>query len=353
MAPQHNRLTAMIADYVRNDAGVATVDWVIVCAGATGMALATYSVTQETFVNYSFGVRDEVQAPYFDAWTDHMMIPPEEIWGEAALDATGGNLAPPGPPIRPSGGDTTPDPEPTPDQPDTPPDLPDTPPDQPDTPPDQPDTPPDQPDTPPDQGADTPPDQGGGGGGLPDPVFIADIEVRNGGFETTDLDESEFVQSFDGWVVLNDSGGSWAGVWNPLGGDVEHSTITGKNVGFLNNPGNNPGLYSNLLTQVTSTEYSADQIYEFSIDIGDSTFFGSGNDPYELNIYAGGTLIGSKSGVTGNTGELETVTVRSDVADASLNGDNIRFELVYPSSQTSGELVFDNIVGAVLEVPTT
>jgi Flp pilus assembly pilin Flp len=74
---------APIREFVRKEAGAATVDWVLLCAGATAMAMMALNMGKSSVGTYSANVRDEVQSPYFEtSWTSALDIPPQEIWGE-------------------------------------------------------------------------------------------------------------------------------------------------------------------------------------------------------------------------------------------------------------------------------
>lgn len=65
--------------------GAATVDWVIICAGATSAAMIALNLGQDGLTRYSSDVRNEVQAPYFDtSWTQNLTIPPPETWAQSA-----------------------------------------------------------------------------------------------------------------------------------------------------------------------------------------------------------------------------------------------------------------------------
>lgn len=74
-------LTAPFRSFLRQEDGVATVDWVIVTAGATGAALIALEIAGGAVTGYTSNVRDEVQTPYFDtSWTSTLEIPPQEYW---------------------------------------------------------------------------------------------------------------------------------------------------------------------------------------------------------------------------------------------------------------------------------
>lgn len=67
--------------FARQEAGVATVDWVMLCSGATVMGLIALNMGQASVGTYSANLRDEVQSPYFQTgWTSTLAIPPEETW---------------------------------------------------------------------------------------------------------------------------------------------------------------------------------------------------------------------------------------------------------------------------------
>jgi hypothetical protein len=83
---------------MRQEAGVATVDWVLLCSGATAIAIMALNMGQSSVSTYSANVRDEVQSPYFEtSWTSALDIPPQEIWDELDPitpnpDASGGSV---------------------------------------------------------------------------------------------------------------------------------------------------------------------------------------------------------------------------------------------------------------------
>ena len=167
------------------------------------------------------------------------------------------------------------------------------------------------------------------------------ISVINASFESRNLSDGDWNTSAPGWTVTS-NGAGYGGDYNPRSGDIRTSTVTGSNVGYLfHEGGSNPILMS----QITTTTYSAAGIYDFTVAIGDTAFGYSRNEPYILNIYAGTTLIGTRSGTTGDIDELRDVTVTSTVANPELNGQPIRFEIVKPAGHGAGEIVFDNVRG--------
>ena len=91
-----------LMSFLRAQDGVATVDWVIVCATATMAGFLALTLGQSGLGTYSANVRDEVQAPYFEtSWTQNVPIPDPEDWDPMApitpqiegIDP-GGNLRP-------------------------------------------------------------------------------------------------------------------------------------------------------------------------------------------------------------------------------------------------------------------
>lgn len=64
------RACATLVGFWRTRDGAVTVDWVVLCAAATALALATMELGQSGLAEYSQNVRNEVQAPHFQTnWT--------------------------------------------------------------------------------------------------------------------------------------------------------------------------------------------------------------------------------------------------------------------------------------------
>lgn len=86
--------------FARQELGAATVDWVLLCSGATVMGLVALNMGQQSVGSYSATVRNEVQSPYFQTnWTSALDIPPQEDWPDqpaiipvSAVDETQGVL---------------------------------------------------------------------------------------------------------------------------------------------------------------------------------------------------------------------------------------------------------------------
>jgi flagellin-like hook-associated protein FlgL len=104
--------------------------------------------------------------------------------------------------------------------------------------------------------------------------------------------------------------------------------------------------------------YSADSDYSISLALGDAKSSGeegkkkeggeggtgSIGASYTVNLYAGDTLIGTRSGSTGDIDALSDITFSSTTKDASLNGQALSLEIV----KTGGEeLEIDNVRGTV------
>jgi len=106
---------ASLARFLRADRGVATVDWVIICAGATGMAVLAYDMGKDSLGGYSQDLRGELQRPIFESeWTAEMEVKPEDVYAgdfntEGSDTITPGAAGVPGPDTGDTG-DTTGDP---------------------------------------------------------------------------------------------------------------------------------------------------------------------------------------------------------------------------------------------------
>jgi len=109
-----------IKEFLASEAGVATVDWVVLCAAATGAALIALDMGQDNLGGYSRDIRDEMQQPLFHTdWTTEMEVKPEDVWAgefntEGSDIITPGAAGVPGPDIDPPGdtGGGTADPAP-------------------------------------------------------------------------------------------------------------------------------------------------------------------------------------------------------------------------------------------------
>lgn len=67
--------------FVFCERGAATVDWVIVCAGATGAGFVALALGQQTLQSHSANVRFEVQAPHFEtSWTEGLAMAGSDTW---------------------------------------------------------------------------------------------------------------------------------------------------------------------------------------------------------------------------------------------------------------------------------
>ena len=120
---------------------------------------------------------------------------------------------------------------------------------------------------------------------------------------------------------------------------VDVSTVTGDNVAYLYTDGSS-------ISQVLSEQYSAENSYEFSLDLGDPVNGEEGRPTgganYTVNLYAGSTIVGQVSGNTQDIGALSKITLTSNVTDSSLNGQQLRLEVVKDSGE---ELLIDDVAG--------
>lgn len=314
-----------VRDFLQGQDGVATVDWVIICSGATGAALLLLNLGQDGLAQYSADVRDEVQSPYFDtSWTVTLPIPPQEVWGEST-------------PITPTyedislGGDLGGhfDPPPTDNRPDEEDDNPGA---------------GGAPVNPPPAGGGQPGgNPGPGGGGSAPQTSQSSFNVLNPSFEQTNHGEGGWSAGVPGWTISKGGSGD-VGDFNPAANALNGATVTGNNVAYLFHNGGSTSFAS--MSQSFNTTYQAGSTYAFSADIGDGAYAFSGNLPYVMNIYAGNTVIGTRSGTTGDINALQTVTVTSTVNNASLNGQQIRFEIMHPPG-SGGDLLVDNVRGTI------
>lgn len=70
-----------LIEFSRGTAGVATVDWVVLTAAATGAAILALDMGQQNLGGYSRDIRDEMQELLFQSnWTADMEVKPEEVW---------------------------------------------------------------------------------------------------------------------------------------------------------------------------------------------------------------------------------------------------------------------------------
>ncbi|WP_420397174.1 choice-of-anchor L domain-containing protein [Nioella sp.] len=169
------------------------------------------------------------------------------------------------------------------------------------------------------------------------------LNINNQSFEQTAHSDGQYSQGIPGWTV-SVTGSGQAGDYNPTSSEINTGTVDGTDVAWIYQGG---GSNSVAISQTLSETYAAGDTYSFSADVGDGTYSYSGDVPYQINIYAGTTLIGTTSGTTGDINALTTVTVESTVEDASLNGQAITIEIVQPPSASGGELLIDNVVGTV------
>ena len=137
-----------------------------------------------------------------------------------------------------------------------------------------------------------------------------------------------------GWTV---SGGGYSGsYW--VSGTGYIANETGDYIGYI---GGTSGLTK--ASQTLSEQYDAGRQYTFRVDVGDPNFYLAQN--YTINLLAGTTVIATKSGNTGNGDALETETLVSGTPDATLDGSNLKIEIVRPSGSSEEYLYFDNVRG--------
>ena len=160
------------------------------------------------------------------------------------------------------------------------------------------------------------------------------ISINNASFEADVVPEGQDSYGITDWVT---SGSHW-GAYNtdPALGLLDESTVTGTNVAYRPDNGD-------ILSQVLSETYDAGTSYEFKVDVGDADYQNSASGAfYEINLYAGTTLIGSQSGNTNNSNALYEVTLNSNVSNSALNGQALKIEIKKPNGD---EFFVDNVRG--------
>jgi len=138
-----------------------------------------------------------------------------------------------------------------------------------------------------------------------------------------------------GWTV---SGGGYSGSYYVAKKTFDIPNETGEYIGYI---GGTSGLTK--ASQTLSEQYDAGREYTFRVDVGDPTYYGAQN--YTINLLAGTTVIATKSGNTGNGNTLNTETLVSGTPDATLNGSNLKIEIVRPNGSSKEYLYFDNVRG--------
>ena len=138
-----------------------------------------------------------------------------------------------------------------------------------------------------------------------------------------------------GWTV---SGDGYSGSYKVKGETFGIPNETGEYIGYI---GGTTGLTK--ASQTLSEQYDAGREYTFRVDVGDPTYYGAQN--YTINLLAGTTVIATKSGNTGDGNTLNTETLVSGTPDATLNGSNLKIEIVRPNGSSDEYLYFDNVRG--------
>ena len=168
----------------------------------------------------------------------------------------------------------------------------------------------------------------------------SEIVVNNAGFEADNLGEGRYSdRELTDWTLSGTGGKDTAGAFNPKNDYLDESTVTGDNVAYLWEDASS-------ISQTLSEQYSAENSYEFSLDLGDPVNGEEGKPTgganYTVNLYAGSTIVGQVSGNTQDIGALSKITLTSNVTDSSLNGQQLRLEVVKDSGE---ELLIDDVAG--------
>ena len=159
---------------------------------------------------------------------------------------------------------------------------------------------------------------------------MPNISISNNSFESSSGGSDSWGDIL-GWVL---DGSSTGGIYNATSSDI--GNVSGGRIGYI---GPDAG---DSASQILSETYDVGREYEFSVDVGDADHYGSIG--YEINLYAGATLIGTVSGNTGDIDTLFTVTLTSTVFNPTLNGQNLRIQI--EQTTPSDYLYFDNVQGS-------
>ena len=167
------------------------------------------------------------------------------------------------------------------------------------------------------------------------------ISISNSSFDDRSVGDGTYRVGIDGWASKNTASGT-TGIYNPTNQDLSEATITGSNVAYIES--------GSAIYQTLSTTYDSTQLYEFTIDVGDENASSSVSADYEVNLYAGGILIGTVSGNTGNINALTEVTLTSADFDNDpfLDGQPLTIEI---KNTGTGELFVDNVQGEFAPIP--
>jgi Ca2+-binding RTX toxin-like protein len=169
-----------------------------------------------------------------------------------------------------------------------------------------------------------------GAGPIPGGTTVTNIIIANQSFENDVLAKNTRDNDVDNW---DESGDAGTGEYHVKPKNIDEASYPGDNTAFITNNGQN-------ISQTTATTYDSNAIYTFTFLAGEEE--GEGNSNYTVNIYAGGTLIGTTTADTGNHDRLDADSVTSNVSNSALNGQPIRIEFV---KNSGGELLIDDVAG--------
>ncbi|MBN8604209.1 MAG: cadherin domain-containing protein, partial [Planctomycetes bacterium] len=156
-------------------------------------------------------------------------------------------------------------------------------------------------------------------------VSTSSISITNASFEANSLSDSAWTLAATGWTVTGN-----AGSFNPSTASFASGNGTdGSNVGFIG---------GGSLTQVLSTNFDSSLNYQLSVDV--ARRLETVGSTYTIELYAGSTLIGSRTGASGEPGAWSTVTL--DVNGslfAAANGQALKIVLSTPANQVNFDQV--------------
>jgi hypothetical protein len=169
------------------------------------------------------------------------------------------------------------------------------------------------------------------------------LAIDNASFDFASVPDGSRTTSVSGWDFETGGGkkdsGS-VGTYDPSSGDMNTATVDGQNVVYLDGDGSS-------ISQQLSAVYDSENAYTFNVLLGEDDSGKGGNGPtdYEINVYAGTTLIGQTTGNTGDQDRMDLDSVVTNVFDPSLNGQPITIEIVNAGGD---ELLVDNVQGSFL-----
>jgi hypothetical protein len=167
------------------------------------------------------------------------------------------------------------------------------------------------------------------------PLSAQPIAIVNPSFEDPVLPDAGFVFAVPGWTFSN----TGTGTLNPTTASYPAQAPDGQNVAFINQGTGSPS--PDTLAQVLGTTLQANTVYTLQVEVGHRLDLPPG--PYDVQLLAGGVILGSDNSVVPAPGTFRTVTVRvaTDASPPQL-GLPLEVRLVSPAKE-SVQVNFDNV----------